>query len=273
MKIIRSMISVFSCKAAARSSDRAIDTAANIDRAKPKSFRRETIFAPLIIAGLLLLLPYSASAATKISTGTGSWNTAGTWSPSGVPANGDDVTIAATHTVTVNTNTNSLASLTISGTLRVGDNNTNRNVTVTGNFIVNSGGTFNTAGDGGNVLNVAGNLTNNGTFDANIGGATLSVAFNGSANQSISGTGATTDFNAITVNNTGAANSNIIEVTSTNFTAAAGFLTVTDGILKLSGSFAFSNTFTLVTQGSTSGTLGLSTSGHPGRPLRWAAAR
>ncbi|MBK8299726.1 MAG: hypothetical protein IPK90_04605 [Chitinophagaceae bacterium] len=77
----------------------------------------------------------------------------------------------------------------------------------------------------------------------NIGTADCDVTFNGAANQTISGAGATTDFNRITVSNTGAANNNIVEILPTNFTAAAGFLTLTRGIIKMSGSYTFTNTF------------------------------
>jgi hypothetical protein len=183
------------------------------------------------------------NAATKTSTGSGNWSAAGSWSPSGVPANGDAVIIQAGHTITVNGNTNNLLSLTINGTLTIGNNNTDRTVTVTGNITVSSTGTFNTAGNGGNELYIGGNLINNGIFDMNIGGATADVIFNGAANQSVSGTGTTTDVDVIIVNNTGAANNNIVEVMPSGFTANAGFLTLTDGILKMSGSYTLSNTF------------------------------
>src|SRR6056297_4036110 len=41
---------------------------------------------------------------TKTSTGTGDWNAAGTWSPSGVPGANDKVRIVNGHTVTVKGN-------------------------------------------------------------------------------------------------------------------------------------------------------------------------
>lgn len=61
-----------------------------------------------------------AQAVLKTSTGTGNWNTAGTWSPSGVPANNDDVVIASPHTVTLNVSSNRLNSVTVNlgGTLQ-----------------------------------------------------------------------------------------------------------------------------------------------------------
>ncbi len=178
--------------------------------------------------------------------GTNNWNDGTNWNPNGVPASTDAVTIGNTYTVTLNTST-TIASLTIgggsSGSLTIGNNNNDRTLTVTGNVSVASGATFNSAGNGGNVLNIGGSLQNNGTFDMNNGSADCDVTFNGSANQTLSGTGGTTDFNLITVNNSGAANNNIVEVMPSNFTAVAGFLTLTRGILKMSGTYNFTNTF------------------------------
>lgn len=201
----------------------------------------------MTIVGLIavvLLAVSSANAVTKTAnSGARNWNTNNDWSPSGVPANGDAVVIPSGTTMTLDTNTNSLLSLSITGTLTIGNSNTDRIITVTGTVTVNSGGVFQTAGNGGNSFVLGGNLANAGTFDAVIGGATMNTTFNGSANQTVSGAGSTTHFNLININNTGAANNNIVEITSTNFTVPAGFLTLTDGIFKVSGSFALSNTF------------------------------
>ena len=168
------------------------------------TLRRIVVVAVAVIVGFLLSAS-SANAVTKTSnSGARSWNTSGSWTPSGVPANGDDVIIPSGSTVTLNTNTNNLLSLSVTGTLIIGNDNTNRAITVTGNVTVNSGGVFQTAGDGGNIFNLGGNLANAGTFDAVIGGATMNTTFNGSANQTVSGAGATTHFNSVTINNTGA---------------------------------------------------------------------
>jgi G8 domain len=89
---------------------------------------RLTRLAALAVVGFAWMLfwaPDAAYATAKSSTGTGNWNTAGTWSPVGVPANGDDVTVVTGHTVTVDVNTASLASLTVNGTLTVGNNGKN----------------------------------------------------------------------------------------------------------------------------------------------------
>ncbi|MGC4038956.1 MAG: G8 domain-containing protein [Chitinophagaceae bacterium] len=189
---------------------------------------------------ILLMCGTNLFATTRTAT-TGNWNTAGTWSPNGIPSAGDNVIIPSGKTVTIDVTTSSISSITISGTLTIGNNNTNRTVTITGNITINTGGKLSTAGDGGNSLLIGGNLINNGTFDMNISSATADVTFNGSGNQTVSGTCTTTDFYTIEVNNTGSINNNIVEINSSDFTATAGFLKLTDGIFKLSGSFTFSN--------------------------------
>ncbi|HEY8886867.1 MAG TPA: hypothetical protein VIM35_00135, partial [Gallionella sp.] len=66
-----------------------------------------------IVFLLLVLWAGEAAAAACNSKGTGNWNTAGTWSCGHVPAAGDSVTILNGHTITLNTNSNVLASLTV----------------------------------------------------------------------------------------------------------------------------------------------------------------
>lgn len=158
------------------------------------------------------------------------------------------VTILNGHSVTLNVSpAQNIGSITIgggtSGSLTIGNNNSDRTLNVTGNVTVSNNATLISAGNGGNDLNIAGNLINNGTFDLRIGAATTDVTFYGSSNQTVSGTGAATDFNNITINNTGAGSNNIVELLPSNLTAAAGFLTLTKGIIKMSGTYAFSNTF------------------------------
>jgi hypothetical protein len=211
---------------------------------KSRSRLSPIIMWVVLIVCFSLFSPESVKAVAKTSTGTGNWGTNGTWTPSGAPAAGDTVTIAAGHTVTLNVTTNAIASLTVNGTLRFGDNSS-RTMTVTGTVTVASSGTItiNDFNDTHTFL-IGGNLVNNGVFDMNAGiNDIANVTFNGTANQTVSGTGGTTDFNLITINNTGAVNNNIVEISSTNFTVPAGFLTLTDGILKVSGSFTLSNTF------------------------------
>ena len=184
---------------------------------------------------------------------TGNWNTSGSWiitsgaDADGIPDADDNVTILNGHTIAIDADvfcTNLTVGQGTSGTLTIGNNNLDWVATISGNLTINSGGIFNTAGDGGNSLTIGGNLTNNGTFDMRIGSATANVTFNGAANQSVNGAGGTTDFNLITINNIGPLNNNIVEISSTNFTVPiTGFLTLTDGILKLSGSYTLSDRF------------------------------
>lgn len=207
----------------------------------------------------------AAPDATCTSTGTGNWGTAGTWTGCGglVPQTGDTVIIAVGHTVTVNVNTNNISSLTVNGTLtvgatvtvsgdltvsgtvNVGNSTTARTVTIGGNITINSGGALQvpTTSNATHTLNAGGNLTNDGTFNARSdAGSLMTVVFNNNANQTVSGTG-TNNFNLITINNTGTVGNNIVEITSTNFAPRTtnGFLTLTDGIFKLSGSYTLSN--------------------------------
>lgn len=176
----------------------------------------------------------------KISITTGNWNTAGTWSPSGVPTSSDNVTIANGHTVTINSNA-ACNNLTVgqgtSGILQIGSNATARTVTINNNVTINAGGQFiaNTASNTTHALTISGNITNNGTLNfATDGNSFANTTFNKNGNQTISGTGTTTQFNRITVN-MGNINSNTLDITASNFTAVpTNFLTLTNGTFKLS---------------------------------------
>src|SRR5574341_1191743 len=57
------------------------------------------------VAAGLIATGGAAEAATKISSGSGWWDTANTWSPSGAPSSTDDVIIAAGHVVEVGNTT------------------------------------------------------------------------------------------------------------------------------------------------------------------------
>jgi len=88
----------------------------------------------------------------------------------------------------------------------------------------------------GGSLDMDGNLLCNGTFTA----TGRPTTFSGTANQTVSGNGTTT-FGTIAINNTGAADNNIVEIMPSSFNADVSFLTLTQGILKLSGSYTLSN--------------------------------
>ena len=71
----------------------------------------------MICAALLLISMY-VKAGSCSANGTGNWETSGTWSCGHVPGTGDDATIGAGITVTVNANnTVDIGNLNIFGTL------------------------------------------------------------------------------------------------------------------------------------------------------------
>lgn len=83
---------------------------------------------------VILLLTFSKSfAVTKTSTGSTAWNTASTWSPSGIPASGDDVIILDGHNISVSTAAATCNSLTFNtGSTTTTLTLSNRGLTVTG---------------------------------------------------------------------------------------------------------------------------------------------
>ena len=177
----------------------------------------------------------------------GNWSAAGSWT-GGVPTNSDNVTIGSGCTITVDVTTAVALNVTVQsgGTLQYITTPAST-LTVGTNVTVNSGGTI-TAGAGvltTHVLSVGGNLTNNGTLDL-FTTAGVGLTFTGAANNAFSGSGATTDIRTMTLNK-GTSNANILEITSSNFTVqgvntdVAGFLTLTNGTLKISGTFTMTN--------------------------------
>ncbi|NBP01603.1 MAG: hypothetical protein EBU90_16010 [Proteobacteria bacterium] len=100
---------------------------------------------------------------TWIATTAGAtWGTAANWSPSGVPAAGDDVIFnSASGGCTVSANTNALLSLNCTGYTNTLTINTGINIIVAGNVILSSGMTTTTSGTGGITMNT-GTLTTAG---------------------------------------------------------------------------------------------------------------
>ncbi|MCX6266882.1 MAG: hypothetical protein NTW16_05920 [Bacteroidetes bacterium] len=127
-----------------------------------------------------------APAVTKTSTGNTNWNTAGTWTPSGVPASGDIVII--NHNVSVNTaavcNTitiNSGKTLTINATrsLTVGSGGITNNGTITLTASTSTTTSMFCAGDFTN--NLGATITGTGTL--------TQISFNGIAAQKFTNNG------------------------------------------------------------------------------------
>jgi hypothetical protein len=160
------------------------------------------VVVSFLFFGVFLASPGAANAVTKTSASSGNWNGANNWSPNGVPGSGDDVIIAAGHTIDYNNNTSTVLSITINstGTLRINDNAVDF-LTVTGSLTNN--GSILAGGPGNRVhtLSVGGSFINNNIFTAtSANGDVINVIFNGGSAQTLSGTTATT-FSGLTINN------------------------------------------------------------------------
>ena len=158
----------------------------------------------------------------------GDWSNTATWADGSVPTASDNVTIGSGCTVAVDT----------AGAVAL-------------NVTIDSGGTLQSPTTGTvttNNLTVGGNVTNNGVLDfstnADTSGAILTFV-PPIANVTFGGTGATTDIRAITVAK--GATTSTVELNPTNFTVlgvntdTAGFLTLTSGTFKISGTFTIAN--------------------------------
>ena len=160
------------------------------------------------------------------------------------------MTIDSAATVTVDVTTATCLNLTVDGILQYITTPAST-LTVGNNVTISGTGTFQSAATGTvttHLLTLGGNLTNNGILDfstnANTAGAR--ITFTGAANNTFGGAGATTDLMTLTINK-GTSNANILEMNPTNLTVqgvntdVAGFLTLTNGTLKISGNFTMTN--------------------------------
>ena len=184
----------------------------------------------------------------------GLWSSPSTWVGGVVPGAGDDVTISAGSAVVIDTDV-TVANLTVgpevsfsSGILTF-DPLTARSLTVNGDLTILLGilitpttGTVTT-----HTITVGGNLTNNGKLDlsTNSNQAGAGLVFTGASNNTFGGSGSETNIRTITVNK-GTTNASTIDLTVSNFTvqgsatdtAASGYLTLTNGTFKISGTFS-----------------------------------
>jgi hypothetical protein len=167
------------------------------------------------------------------------WGTASTWDKSAVPGPGDTVIIANGTTVSVD-GLDSCKFLTVgqgtSGQLTIGNSGVARTLTIGADLTVNAGATMTIGATAAtHTMTIGANVVNNGTLNlAPAANRVCDVTFNKNGNQTISGTGATTNFDKITLN-MGTSVANVLEVASTNFSVTpTNFLTLTNGMFKLS---------------------------------------
>jgi hypothetical protein len=183
----------------------------------------------------------------------GPWSVPATWAGGVVPTSNDDVTIVDGATVIIDTAAVALDVTVGQGTSGVlqFDTTAARTLTVGINVTVASGGTFNTGAVGAittHVLSLGGNLTNNGMLDFSTNADTAGAGITfpaGATNQTFGGTGSVTDVRTITVAK--GAQATVVELNPTNFTVrgvntdVAGYLTLTSGTFKISGTFTMAN--------------------------------
>ena len=226
-----------------------------IDHPCPRNAIEKTA---IILAAMMLfsVLPAaSAASITSNGTGGGNWSSTATWAGGVVPTSADDVTIADGDTVTIDTaaNANTLVvGQGSSGVLQF-ESATARTLTVGGNVTIAAGGVFQ-SNPAGTVtthsLSVGGNLTNNGTlnFSTNADTAGAGITFTGAGASTWTGNGNTNlrQSTGVTLNK-GTNNASTLDFSpgAGTFTVqganAAGFLSITNGTFKISGSNPFSN--------------------------------
>jgi hypothetical protein len=199
-------------------------------------------------------IPAPASLTAISSTAPGGlWSASSTWVGGVVPGAGDDVTISAGSAVVIDTDV-TVANLTVgpevsfnAGVLTF-DPSAARSLTVNGDLTVRLGilATPSTGTVTTHTITVGGNLTNNGVLDlsTNSNQAGAGLVFTNASNNTFGGDASQTNIRTITINK-GTSNVNTLTLSVLNFTvqgsstdtAASGYLTLTNGTFKISGTF------------------------------------
>ena len=246
------------------------------------------------LAIMIILVVASTSklnATDYVSNKTGNWATTTVWTPTGTPGVNDNVTIANGHTITLNTTTINIASLTIgggtSGTL-IFISTSLCTLSVSGNVTVSAGANFTgPASASSHILNIGGNLVNNGTINfAPSSTRIVLVTFNNtSVDQTYSGSGTATyrqvtlDKGSVSRKVTCTSNASITgsglfiftngtwEQTSATLSCSANETVGANGVLLISGSANYSHPGASLTvigtcTVNTTGTFSMGTSGN-----------
>lgn len=190
----------------------------------------------------------AAPVITSVAAG-GNWSAPATWAGGVVPTTTDAAVITAGSPVVIDTAAVA-QSVTIDAGATLNWDATTARTLVVGSSVTNNG-IFQSAATGTvttHALTVGTDLINNNTLDFSTNGntAAASIIFTGTGNATFGGSGATTDVRAITVNK-GTSPTAVLDLAPANFsvqgvtTDSAGFLTLTNGTFKISGSFTATN--------------------------------
>lgn len=194
-------------------------------------------------------LPVEASQSTApaleiVSVASGNWDDPATWSGGAVPGALDNVTVSADHVVVLNA-AGAFNNLTVNGTLQM------QGFTLAGGgVVINEDGEITVLEGTLANLSVSLNITNHGVlnfFESNV--QIGRITFTGVQNQVFTTTG-TTNLGNVTVNKGTSRDLLVDIVTGGAFTirsgATAGFLTLTNGTAKISGTTAIASEVFLV---------------------------
>ena len=220
-------------------------------------------FLWLIFIGISFSSICSISSDYFRSKNSGNWNSTTNWESSSdnsswadadlIPTNNASfITILSGHTITID-GTITASTISIEGTgILTFDGIAARSLAIRNNLIINhslAAFIVQAVGSFTNTLTISGNIENQGTFDLSRGTLTTlcDITFNKNGNQTVSGSGTISRFNEITLD-LGTSNSNILEISTANFSAPNGFLESVSGVanrlkngtLKLSGTFTYS---------------------------------
>lgn len=171
-----------------------------------KTFKNLRVILFFIVTALFFSAHPSLAQDTCTAQGGLSWTNTSFWSCNHIPTSIDDVIIPDGITRLVNTDLAEAATLTVNGTLQIGNNNNPSTLTVGGDVVIGSTGVLSTndlnSSPQAHIFNIGGNLTNDGTFDGTASpsvGNVINTVLNGSSTQTISGS-STINFNSLTIN-------------------------------------------------------------------------
>jgi len=178
----------------------------------------------LLVVAALLIAPRALATPIVWNANNGNWNTAGNWSPAQVPGPGDDVTINVGRTVTINTTSASVNTLTLGSGAQL-NRNGGADLTVAGDVTVTTGNaTINTP------------YTINGGINKS-GAGTLTLSQAGTVAGSVAlSAGTLTVGQALTV--TGDVNFSGGTLTANNTLSVGGDVNVSAGALSLNNNWS-----------------------------------